>query len=170
MGRVPGYQERRINKIIRNIQTIYVIKMRGGDDTRSDNERRRRDEDYGLCPCQFFYQQPTKCKPPVRPAYNDLGTKSVWSDGGDSIENGKLELHLKSKSDIPFPRIPVTWMGWFINGFSLATINEVSLHVVYIVVNVIILFYLLLYILLWVISSFRVSPGFKRKYYVAIIF
>ena len=111
MERVPGYQERRINKVIRNIQTIYVIKMRGGDDMRSDNERRRQDEDYGLCPGQFFYQQPTKCKPPVRPAYNDLGTKSVWSYGSEDINNGRLELHLKSKYDIPFPRIPVTWMG-----------------------------------------------------------
>ena len=44
----------------------------GGDDTRSDNGRRRRDEDYGLCPCPFFYQQPTKCKPSGRTAYNDL--------------------------------------------------------------------------------------------------
>ena len=26
----------------------------GGDDTRSDNGRRRRDEDYGLCPRPFL--------------------------------------------------------------------------------------------------------------------
>ena len=60
-------------------------------------------------------------------------------------------------------------MGWCINEFALAAINEVSLHVVYIVVDVIILFYQLLYILLWEVSSFWVPPGFLGKDFVAII-
>ena len=45
----------------------------------------------------IFYQKSIKCKPSGRPAYNDLETKSVWSDGGEDINNGRLELHLKSK-------------------------------------------------------------------------
>ena len=60
---------------------------------------------------QFFYQQLTKCKPSGRPSDNNLGTKSVRLDGSDDIENGRLELHLKSKYDIPFPRSPVTCVG-----------------------------------------------------------
>ena len=68
----------------------------------------------GIVDCvraNWFYQQLTKCKPSGRPLDNNLGTKSVWLDGSDDIENGRLELHLKSTSDILFPRIPVTWMG-----------------------------------------------------------
>ena len=49
-----------------------------------------------------------------------------------------------------------------LNYFStvLQDINEVSLHVVYIVYEIIILFYRLLYILLEVTSSFRILSGF----------
>ena len=37
MGRVPGYQESCTNNILRNIQTIHVMIMGGGDNMRSDN-------------------------------------------------------------------------------------------------------------------------------------
>ena len=49
-----------------------------------------------------------------------------------------------------------------LNYFStvLQDINEVSLHVVYIVYEIIILFYRLLHILLEVTSSFRILSGF----------
>ena len=85
--------------------------MGGEDYMRSDNGMRRRDKDYGLCQRQIFYQQWTKCNPSGRLVDNNLGTKSVWLDGSDDIDNGRLELHLKSKSDILFLRIPVTGMG-----------------------------------------------------------
>ena len=42
------------------------------------------------CVRAHFYQKSTECKPAGRPAYNDLVTKSVWSDGGEDINNGRL--------------------------------------------------------------------------------